>query len=292
MKDLSGRTCAVTGANSGIGQKVAEGLAGYGATVIMVCRNRDRGEAARSKIAARVEGAELRLRLCDLAALDDVRRLARDLSSEHSRLDLLVNNAGVYRAKLEITADGFEKTMAVNHLAHFLLTHLLMAPLTAARGRVINVSSAAHTSGHLRRAPLESIIRGDGDYDGFRAYGDSKTANILFTRELARRCGDSGLTVAAVHPGAVATRIYNQNDNLSSLIVRLFKPLMRSPASGARPCLWLATRPDPDRMQGRYFVRMKEALPQPDARDDQLARRLWELSARLTGTYDGAADVQ
>lgn len=284
MDPLTGRVCAVTGANSGLGKATTMGLAARGASVVMICRDRERGERARQEIEGAIEGADLWLRLADLASLTEVRRLGEDLSRELDRLDVLVNNAGVYRARLEKTGDGLEKTMAVNHLAHFLLTRMLLEPLQAAEGRVINVSSESHRTADLGRAPLESILRGEGDYDGYRAYGDSKAANILFTCELARRYGEARLTTAAVHPGGVATRIWNQNRNFLSLVARLFKPFMRSPRSGAEPILRLAAEADAAEMQGRYFNRMKSQQPAGAAADSGLAAELWELSERLTGT--------
>jgi retinol dehydrogenase-12 len=283
MPDMRGKTCLVTGANAGLGKKIAEGLAVRGATVVLICRSRERGQAALSDIEKRAPVADLHLRLADLAKLDDVRSLGPELHNELERIDVLVNNAGTYRARREITPqDGFEKTMAVNHLAHFLLTHLLLKRLLAANGRVITVTSAAHRAASLRRAPLESILRGASDYNGFRAYADSKAANILFTSELARRYGDHGLTAVAVHPGAVATGIWTQNGNPASLFMRLLKPIMRSPASGARPVLRLAAEPQVQRIQGRYFLRMEQAEPHLDARDPALARELWDLSERLS----------
>lgn len=284
MEDLRGKICIVTGANSGLGKMVTKGLAARGASVVMLCRSRKRGESAAREITAEVDDADLSLRLADLARLEAVRSVAANLSDEFRRIDVLVNNAGIYRARREITEDEFEKTMAVNHLAHFLLTRLLLPPLAAAGGRVVNVSSGAHRSARLRRAPLESIIRGEGDYDGFRAYGDSKAANILFTRELARIQGGAGVTAIAVHPGMVATRIWNQNRNIGSLIARLYKPFMLTPKSGAEPILRLAAQANAGAIQGRYFDRSQEAQPSADASDEELGRRLWELSARLTGT--------
>jgi NAD(P)-dependent dehydrogenase (short-subunit alcohol dehydrogenase family) len=283
MGPLNGRICAVTGANSGLGKATASGLAACGACVIMICRDRERGERAREEIEGAIEGAALRLRLADLGSLAQVRSLGEDLAGELNRLDVLVNNAGVYRAELEKTGDGLEKTMAVNHLAHFLLTRMLLEPLQAAEGRVINVSSESHRTSRLQRAPLESILLGEANYNGYRAYSDSKAANILFTRELARRYGGAGLTTAAVHPGGVATRIWNQNRNFLSLVARLFKPFMRSPQSGAEPILRLAADADAAEMQGRYFNRMRSEQPAGEAADPELGMQLWELSERLCG---------
>lgn len=282
MTSLKRRVCAVTGANSGLGKAATKGLAARGGSVIMICRDRERGERARCEIEDGVEGADLQLRLADLADLNDVRRLGEDLAGELDRLDVLVNNAGIYRARLEKTTDGLERTMAVNHLAHFLLTQMLLEPVLAAKGRVINVSSESHRTADLRRGPLESILRGEDGYKGYRAYSDSKAANILFTRELARRYGVAGVTTAAVHPGGVATRIWNQNRNFLSLVARLFKPFMRSPQSGAEPIVRLAAETDAAEIQGRYFNRMSPERPAAEAADPQLAAELWELSERLT----------
>jgi len=283
MDTLAGKTCVVTGANSGLGKAISRQLAARGARLIMVCRSRERGQAAKREIEAADGAASVRLRLADLASLEDVRRAATELAAELDALDVLVNNAGVYRARLELTEDGFEKTLAVNHLGHYLFTCLLLDRIQRAAGRVINVSSDAHRVAELRRAPLESILRGEGEYKGFRAYADSKAANILFARELARRFGDAGVTAAAAHPGAVATRIWNQNSNVASLIARLFKPLMKSSRDGARPIVHLSADASEDRIQGRYFDRMEETAPAPHTRDAELAMQLWEISARLTG---------
>jgi NAD(P)-dependent dehydrogenase (short-subunit alcohol dehydrogenase family) len=262
MVPLDGRVCAVTGANSGLGKATASGLAARGACVIMICRDRERGERAREDIEGDIRGADLRLRLADLASLAQVRQLGEDLAGELNRLDVLVNNAGVYRAELEKTGDGLEKTMAVNHLAHFLLTRILLEHLQATEGRVINVSSESHRTSRLRRAPLESILLGEADYNGY---------------------GGGGLTAVAVHPGGVATQIWNQNNNFLSLAARLFKPFMRSPQSGAEPILRLAADADAAKMQGRYFNRMRSEQPAGQAADLELGVELWQLSERLTG---------
>lgn len=283
MSDLRGTIHAVTGANSGVGKATAHQLASRGATVILICRSRERGERAREEIRDSAGAAHVELRVADLASLDQVRRLGRELAAELDRLEGLVNNAGVYRADLELTEDGLERTMAVNHLSHFLLTHLLFPRLRAASGRVVNVSSDSHRVGNLRRAPLESILRGRVEYRGMRAYADSKLANVLFTFELDRHIAGSGVTTNAVHPGMLATRIWNQNRDFASLLMRLFKPFMRSPRRGGAAVARLAMDPDLAGVSGRYFDGMKERRAAPVAYDTKLARELWDLSARLTG---------
>jgi NAD(P)-dependent dehydrogenase (short-subunit alcohol dehydrogenase family) len=281
--DLTGRTYVVTGANSGVGRATTERLAADGAAVALVCRSRERGERALREIEERTGNTELALRVADLASLGQVRRLGEELATDLARLDGLINNAGVYRARREPTEEGLEMTMAVNHLAHYLLTHHVFEPLRSAGGRVVNVSSGSHRTGDLRRAPLESIVRGEIRYRGYQAYSDSKLANVLFTRELDRRARSTGVTTHAVHPGMLATRIWNQNRNLGSLLARLFKPFMGSPEKGGAAVARVATDPALDGVSGRYFDRMDEAEPAPQARDAGLARELWELSAELVG---------
>ena len=279
MKD---RVAVVTGANSGVGFETAHLLAEMGSTVVLVCRDRGRGEAAMDRIRARVPSADLRLEVTDLAELGEVRALGEALSEDFPAIHLLVNNAGVYRAGLERTSDGFEKTMAVNHLSHFLLTHLLMPQLLAGGGRVINVSSEAHRRAKLATGSLKECLHGQGRYSGMVAYSDSKLANILFTQELAERFPAHELSTCAVHPGVLATRIWNQNRNFLSLLMTFLKPIMGKPMVGGEAVSFLAQEPSAA-IHGRYFDRKREVRPAPPAQDEALARELWELSTELTG---------
>ena len=272
----------VTGGNSGVGKSAARSLATRGAQVILLCRSRERGEAALDKLRRQTGNDLISLRLVDLAELDQVRAVGESLASELDHLDGLVNNAGVVRARREITSDGFERTMATNHLAHFLLTALLMRPLEAAGGRVVNVSSEAHRSGKLHRAPLEAILRGDIRYRGLQAYSDSKLANVLFSNELSRRAGGT-ITSNALHPGTLATRIWNQNRTPLSLLTVALKPLMGSPDIGGRATARLATDARLESVSGAYFNVEAPAEAAPAGRDPELARRLWQTSAELTG---------
>ena len=280
----SGEICVVTGANSGVGKSASRLLAASGATVVMLCRDRQRGAAAQAEIQQHADGSTVHLHLADLASLDAARSAGEALRAQFQRIDVLVNNAGAFRARREITVDGFEMTFAVNHLAHFLLTYTLLEPLKAAAGRVINVSSEAHRSGKLRRRPLEEIIRGAGRYNGWTAYQDSKLANVLFTFELARRLGESGgVTTNALHPGVLATRIWNQNADPVSLLMRLFKPLMGRPSRGGKAVARLAADPELEGVTGKYYKVLVESPAADAAHDIELARELWELSAELTG---------
>jgi len=220
---VTDKICIVTGASSGVGFEAARLLAESGARVVLICRDRGRGETAISRIRERASSADLRLEVTDLASMAQVRDLGGRLSESLPSADLLVNNAGVYRATLEKTEDGFERTMGVNHLSHFLLTHLLLPRLLGSKGRVINVSSEAHRRGRLDAGSLEEALIGPSRYNGMLAYSNSKLANILFTRELSRRYSPGQLSSCAMHPGVLATQIWNRNRNLVSLLMVLLK---------------------------------------------------------------------
>lgn len=279
--DMGGKVCVVTGANSGVGKEAALGLAGTGATVVMVCRSRRRGEAARADIVGATGNERADLQIADLSSLRQVRALATVLASSYRGIHVLVNNAGVYRARPEMSQDGFERTMAVNHLAHFLLTNLLLPALRAAKARVITVSSGAHRMAKLRRKPLAQIFKSVGRYSGRQAYADSKLANILFSFELARR--EPELTAIALHPGVLSTRIWNRNLDLLSLASQLAKPFFERPAKGGARIVRLATEPQYASGTGVYFDRDQEAEAGQDAYDLELATQLWMLSEELTG---------
>ncbi len=272
------KLCLVTGANSGIGRATAEELARRGATVVMLCRDRGRGEAARARIASRVDGARLELLIADLGSQRSVRRAAEEFKSAHPRLDVLINNAGVFWGRRQVTGDGLEATFAINHLGHFLLTQLLEEELKAsAPSRIVNVSSSAYKAARLNLADLQS----ERGYDAMRAYGNSKLANILFTYELAKRLDGSGVTANCLHPGVVRTRIGRNAPPLIWLFFLVMKPLLLSPAKGAATTVYLATSPEVERVSGKYFVKQ---VPQPTAArtyTEETARRLWELSEKL-----------
>ncbi|MGH7116210.1 MAG: SDR family oxidoreductase [Stellaceae bacterium] len=269
----------VTGASAGIGLYTALGLARTGMRVVMAGRDRARTEAARRFVIERASGAQIETALADFASLAEVRRLADDILGTHERIDLLINNAGLFSPKFQRSADGYELTFAVNHLAPFLLTNLLVDRLSAsAPARIVTVASRAH---HGNRIDLTTIV-GPRDWSMLKAYGRSKLCNILFTRELARRLDGSGVVAACLHPGVVATRLA-QRGGVVELGWRLMKPFMISPEKGAETSLFLATTPDPAPFQGRYVAGKALTAPDPVAFDADLARRLWEESARLVG---------
>jgi NAD(P)-dependent dehydrogenase (short-subunit alcohol dehydrogenase family) len=283
MGELGGRTVLVTGANSGVGFSATRLLAEAGARVIMVCRNEERGNKALHDLQKAVPDARLALELADMSSLSSVRSLATRIGSEYPEIDTLINNAGVFRARREMTADGFERTLATNHLGHFLLTMRLLDRIRNRQGLVINVSSEGHRRGDLRRAPLEDIIRGKTRYRGVQAYGDSKLANVLFAFELARRYQGDGVTACALHPGVLATRIWNQNNSPLSLFVRMFKPFMGKPDEGGKAALRLVVHADPVAITGHYFDGEEQVRASYQAFDEPLAAELWDLSERLVG---------
>ncbi len=278
-------TAIVTGANRGIGLFTALALAERGMEVVLVGRDPARIEAARRFVAERAERAQkgesgsLFTALADFSSLEEVRRLADALLRAHPRISLLVNNAGIMSRRFRRSAEGYELTFAVNHLAPFLLTNLLLDRLKAsAPARILTVASEAHRGARLDL----SLIDAPKPFAILKAYGRSKLCNILFTRELSLRLAGTGVVAAALHPGVVATGIADQG-GLVGLGWRLAKPFMLSPEKGAETSVFLATTPDPAPFAGAYVVGRAAVEPDPAARDQGLARRLWEESARLTG---------
>jgi NAD(P)-dependent dehydrogenase (short-subunit alcohol dehydrogenase family) len=280
--EMAGRVCLVTGASNGIGKETAAGLAARGARVAMVARDRSRGEAALAEVRQRSGSDSVELILADLASLDEVRGLARDFRAGHDRLHVLVNNAGAFNAQRSETRDGFETTIGVNHLAHFLLTAELLGLLKAsAPSRIINVSSAAHVGARIDFDDLQSKRR----YGGMRVYGQSKLANVLFTYELARRLEGSGVTANCLHPGVVTTGFGRNNDGLAGLAFEAFhlfaRPFLLTPERGAETSIYLASSLEVEGVSGKYFVK-KQAVPSsPASYDEATARRLWDVSEQL-----------
>lgn len=275
---MTGRVCVVTGASSGIGKATATALARLGAQVIAVSRDRDRGAAAMAEISA-VAAVPPRLEIADLASMDQVRALAERLAAL-DRLHVLVNNAGLVLGQRQLTPDGYEYVLAVNHLAPFLLTNLLLGQLTrSAPARIVTVTSDAHTAARL---DLDDPQLEQG-WNSWRSYANSKLANILFTRELARRLAGTGVTANCAHPGTVATRFGAQGSPLLRIGLLFARPFLATPERGASVVLYLATSPDMAGETGGYYVRNQRREPSAAARDDAAARRLWQISEQLTG---------
>jgi NAD(P)-dependent dehydrogenase (short-subunit alcohol dehydrogenase family) len=275
-----GRVCIVTGASSGIGKATALELARMGATVALVCRNPKRAEAARAEIQTATGNEAVEVLLADLSSQAEIRRLAQELLDRYPQIHALINNAGVLNRKRTTTVDGIETVFAVNHLAYFLLTHLLLERLTISESaRVINVASDAHRWGNLDFADLQNARR----YRALRVYGQSKLCNILFTRELARRMVGTGVTVNCLHPGGVATGLGWNNGWWAVLIAKALQPFFRTPEQGADSVVYVATSPVVAAVSGKYFYNRREIQPSPAAQDDEAAKRLWQISAELTG---------
>jgi len=273
------RIAIVTGASSGIGLHTVLGLVRAGMRVVMVGRDRVRTEAARRFVREHSGSDGIDILLADFSRLGEVRRLSGEILSAHDRIDLLVNNAGLMSRRYRFSFDGFELTFAVNHLAPFLLTYLLLDRLKAsAPARIINVASEAHR-GH--RLNFSDVARPQ-DWGTLKAYGRSKLCNILFTRELATRLDGSGVVATCLHPGVVATAI-GQRGGLTELVWRMMKPFMKSPENGAETSLFLATVSDPQPFHGGYVIGKTLARADPAALDGSVARRLWDESSRLTG---------
>jgi len=275
---MDGKVCVVTGATSGIGKATAAALARLGATVVLVGRDRSRTEAAAAEISS-VSASPPRVEIADLASLDQVRELASRLA-EQERIDVLVNNAGLVLGERRTTPDGFEHVFALNHLAPFLLTSLLLPKLTAsAPARVVTVTSDAHSAARLDLTD-PNLEHG---WDSWRSYANSKLANILFTRELARRLDGTGVTANCAHPGVVRTGFGREARPLLRLGVTIARPFMASPERGADTIVYLASSPDVADETGGYYVKRQRREPSAAARDDAAARKLWEISEKMTG---------
>jgi NAD(P)-dependent dehydrogenase (short-subunit alcohol dehydrogenase family) len=275
---LLGKTIVVTGASGGIGLSTAVGLAGLGASVAVVARDRTKGDEALARVRRASAGGTPSLFLADLGSLAQVRRLAGELLSALPRVDVLVNNAGAIHATRKLSADGYELTFAVNHLATFLLTSLLLPRLRAsAPARVVTVSSEAH-----RVAPLDfDDLQAQRGYSAMKVYGRSKLANVLFSNELARREEAAKVTSNSLHPGVVATGFGRNDPGWLRALVTLGRPFLASPERGARTSIHVAAAPELAGVTGRYFKDSREAAPAPFARDASAERRLWEISERL-----------
>ena len=277
---MDGKVCLITGATSGIGKATAMGLANMGASVVMVGRDRGRGQAALAEIKEKCPNASVDLMLADLSSQEEIRRLADEFKEAYPRLDVLINNAGVIRSKRVTTADGLETTFAVNHLAYFLLTNLLLDVLKAsAPSRIVNVASGEQRNGTIDFDDLQ----GEKGYKTAKAYGQSKLANVLFTYELARRLEGTGVSANCLHPGAgVRTNLGSGVSGVFGFTVRALTPLMKSPEKGAETSIYLASSPEVEGLSGRYFVKKAEARSSDVSHDERTARRLWEASAGLT----------
>lgn len=290
MKDnMIGKICLVTGGTNGIGKATARALAQMGATVVIVGRDAQKAVQVCKEIQAASGSQNVDWLLADLSSQQDIRRLAAEFKGKYSQLHVLINNAGGTFMTRQLSVDGIEMTFALNHLAYFLLTNLLLDTIKAsAPARIINVSSDAHSGGKIEFDNLQ----GERSYAGIGPYGNSKLANILFTTELSRRLDGTGVTVNVLHPGLVNTGFGKNNPGLIMKIMGVVIPLIaRSPEKGAKTPIYLVSSPAVQTITGQYFVDCKVTQPAPQATDSAVARKLWDVSAEMVHLADAVPET-
>ncbi len=277
---MEGKICIVTGANAGIGLVTTRELARAGAEIAMVCRSRERGEAARAEIVDGTGNPRVTLYLADLASQAQVHRVAQELSAAYERIDVLVNNAGIALPSRTLTDEGVETVFAVNHVAYFVLTNLLLPRiLGSAPARIVSVASRAPRRGRVQFDNLQ----GERRYSQLGHYSNTKLYNILFTRALAGRLAGTGVTANCLHPGVVGTEFGQDVPSALAVLMRIGRPLLLSPARGAETSLHLATAPEVADVNGAYFAKCRCATPSRRARNDAVGERLWRTTTDLTG---------
>jgi NAD(P)-dependent dehydrogenase (short-subunit alcohol dehydrogenase family) len=275
---MKGKTIVATGATSGIGEAAVLKLAGMGARVVMVARDEGRAQATMRKLEAKAPGLGHRVHLADLSSVAETQRVGKAIAASEPRIDVLINNAGALFAERQVTAEGLEFTFALNHMAYFVFTQALLEKLVAsAPARIVSTASDAHQGASLDFDDLQSL----NGYRGFKVYGRSKLANILFTRELARRLAGTGVTANCLHPGVVATRFGDASGGWAGRLIPLFRPFFLAPEKGADTLVYLASAPEIEKTSGAYFVKRKITEPSKAARDDAAAKKLWEASEKL-----------
>jgi len=277
--DLSGRLMIVTGANTGIGFETARALASAGARVVLACRNPEAGRDAVRRIVARHPRADAKLALLDLASFASVRAFTDALAAP--RIDALICNAGLFNTSYRATPGGFEHTVGVSHLGHFLLTLRLLPRLLAAQGRVVMVSSESHRQ--PRKLDFDRFPLPEQHYSMMVAYGQAKLCNVLFANELQRRYGAEGLTACSLHPGTLVSTEIGRDSALARVVMRLVSPFTKSPSQGAATSVFCAVHPDRAALGGRYFSHCQPKPSSPEANDPAVASRLWQLSEKWVG---------
>lgn len=275
---LQNKTVIVTGANSGMGMATVRALSDMGAKVIMLCRSEKRGTEALEKLSSE-KYRDLELILCDLGNYDSIRAFANIVRRGYDHIDILVNNAGFISLDRQETGEGLERQFGINHIGHFLLTMSLL-DLMGEGGRIVNVASGAHKTGKIHFDDI-NLTKG---FNVIKAYSQSKLANVLFTRELARRVKDRGITVNCCHPGAVATNIgIDRDTGFGKTVTRLLKPFFQTPEQGARTAIFLASDDSVSDVTGEYFYKCRIAKSSKRSKDMELAKKLFEFSEELVG---------
>lgn len=281
---LDGKTVVITGANTGIGKETAIDLAKRGARVIMACRDMEKGQAALKEVVENSANEHVSLMKLDLSDSKSIREFADNVNKEEEKLHILLNNAGVMVCPFGKTADGFEMQIGVNHMGHFLLTYLLLDLIKkSAPARIINVSSMAHLFGSINLDDINS----EKSYDKRAAYAQSKLANILFTRSLAKRLEGTGVTAYSLHPGVVQTDLWRHLSGPQQIMMKVVSPFTKSSSQGAQTSIYCAVEPSLEKESGGYYSDCAPAKCSAKAEDDDMAQRLWELSCRLLSiTWD------
>ena len=277
---MQDKTIVITGATSGIGEVAARELAQQGARIVLIARDRGRGEQALKRLEEIAPGRNHVAHYANLSRLAEMKRVAEIIAGTEERIDVLINNAGAVFSSRQVTGDALEMTFATNHIAYFVVTHLLLERLKATPGaRIVCTASHAH-----KRAKLDfNDLQSEKHFSGFGMYERSKLMNILFTRELAHRLEGTGVTANCLHPGFVATRFADGNGGLVSAVVRGAKTFALTPEEGARTIVYLASAPEVATVSGKYFHLCKEVSPSVEAQKDADARRLWDVSLQLAG---------
>jgi NAD(P)-dependent dehydrogenase (short-subunit alcohol dehydrogenase family) len=277
---MNGKTIVATGATSGIGARAVEALAAEGARIVFVARDARRADATRARLEAIAPGVGHRAHLADLSLMSETKRVGAEIAATEPRIEVLINNAGALFAQRRVTSEGLEKTFALNHMAYFLLTRALLDRLKgSAPARIVSTASTAHQGAKLDFDDLQSAR----DYSGFKAYGRSKLANILFTRELARRQAGTGVVANCLHPGFVASRFGDESGGWTGRLIPFAKWFAISPEAGAETIVYLASAPEAAQFDGEYFEKRRVVEPSAAARDDSAAARLWQASEALAG---------
>jgi NAD(P)-dependent dehydrogenase (short-subunit alcohol dehydrogenase family) len=277
---MKGKTIVATGATSGIGEAAVLELAGLGARIVVVARDEARAQATMRKLEAKAPKLGHRMHLADLSSMAETRKVGAAIAASEPRIDVLINNAGALFSERRVTPEGLEQTFALNHMAYFVLTEALRDNLVASTpSRVVSTSSSAHQGASLDFDDLQSAK----GYGGLKVYGRSKLANILFTRELARRLAGTGVTANCLHPGVVATRFGQSSGGFAGLVIPFLRPFFLSPEKGGDTIVYLASSPEVAKTTREYFVKRKITEPSQAARDDAAAKRLWDASETLAG---------
>lgn len=277
---MNNKLCVITGANSGIGFETTKALAQKGAYLVMVCRNEDKAEAARAQIIEETSNPGIEIVLCDFAIQAEIRKAAKEIKERYEKIDVLINNHGFLASEKEETVDGLEKTFAVNHIGYFLFTNLLLDHIKAAdSGRIVNVASAAHRAGEFDPENIQL----DSNFTPWKAYGNSKLFNIMFTKELARKLVDTNVTANSLHPGVVASNFAQSGSWIMKTLFTIGKPFFISSRKGAETSIYLASSDEVKNVNGAYFKNKRAATPKKIARDEEAAKELWDISKKLCG---------